>query len=49
MLVKTFESSVDPYFQPKQAERVKALFPNPKVDDLPVNELVAAMVTNGVG
>jgi 2-methylcitrate dehydratase len=49
VLVKKFESSVDAYFQPKQAERVKALFTNPKVDDLPVNELVAAMVTNGAG
>ena len=49
VLVKKFESSVDAYFQPKQAERVKALFTNPKVDDLPVNELVAAMVTNGTG
>ncbi|MDB6104457.1 MAG: 2-methylcitrate dehydratase, partial [Gammaproteobacteria bacterium] len=49
VLVKKFESSVDAYFQPKQAERVKALFTNPKVDDMPVNELVAAMVTNGAG
>ena len=49
VLVKKFESSVDAYFQPKQAERVKALFANPKIDDLPINELVAAMVTNGVG
>src|SRR5712672_3317374 len=49
VLVKKFESSVDAYFQPKQAERVKTLFANPKLDDMPVNELVAAMVTNGVG
>jgi len=49
VLVKKFESSVDAYFQPKQAERVKVLFANPDIDDLPVNELVAAMVTNGAG
>jgi 2-methylcitrate dehydratase len=49
VLVKKFESSVDAYFPPKQAERVKLLFTNPKVDDLPINELVAAMVTNGAG
>jgi 2-methylcitrate dehydratase len=49
VLVKKFESSVDAYFSAKQAERVKALFANPKFDDMPVNELVAAMVTNGAG
>src|SRR6195256_3077996 len=49
VLVKKFESSVDAYFQPKQAERVKVLFSNPGLDELPVNELVAAMVTNGAG
>jgi 2-methylcitrate dehydratase len=48
VLVKKFESSVDAYFQPKQAERVKLLFAA-DIDDLPVNELVAAMVTNGAG
>lgn len=47
VLVKKFESSVDAYFSAKQAERVKALFANPKLDEMPVNELVAAMVTNG--
>src|SRR5882724_6395938 len=41
VLVKKFESSVDAYFTPKQAERVKVLFANPDLDDLPVNELVA--------
>jgi 2-methylcitrate dehydratase len=46
VLVKKFESSVDAYFSPKQAERVKVLFANPDIDDMPVNELVAAMVTN---
>jgi 2-methylcitrate dehydratase len=49
VLVKKFESSVDAYFSAKQAERVKALFVNPKLDEMPVNELVAAMVTNGAG
>jgi 2-methylcitrate dehydratase len=49
VLVKKFESSVDAYFSPKQAERVKVLFANPDIDDMPVNELVAAMVTNGAG
>src|SRR6202140_988225 len=43
VLVKKFESSVDAYFAPKQAERVKTLFANPKLDEMPVNELVAAM------
>jgi 2-methylcitrate dehydratase len=49
VLVKKFESSVDAYFSAKQAERVKTLFANPKLDEMPVNELVAAMVTNGAG
>jgi 2-methylcitrate dehydratase len=47
VLVKKFESSVDAYFSAKQAERVKTLFADPKLDEMPVNELVAAMVTNG--
>jgi len=47
VLVKKFESSVDAWFSPKQAERVKAVFADPKLDQMPVNELVAAMVTNG--
>jgi len=49
VLVKKFESSVDAWFSPKQAERVKAVFTDPKLDQMPVNELVAAMVTNGAG
>jgi 2-methylcitrate dehydratase len=48
VLVKKFHSSVDAHFPPKQAERLKALFADASVDKLPVNELVAAMVTNGV-
>jgi 2-methylcitrate dehydratase len=46
VLVKKFQSSVEAYFAPKQAERVKGLFADPKLDQMPVNELVAAMVTN---
>ena len=46
VLVKKFQSSVDAHFAPKQAERLKTLFANASVDKLPVNELVAAMVTN---
>ena len=50
VLVKKFETSVDSHFGAKQAERIKALFATPKsLDPLPVNELVAAMVTNGSG
>jgi 2-methylcitrate dehydratase len=48
VLVKKFEASVDAHFAPKQAERIKALFARPEqLDALPVNELVAALVTNG--
>jgi 2-methylcitrate dehydratase len=49
VLVKKFQSSVEAYFSPKQAERVKAVFADPKIDQMPVNEWMAAMVTNGVG
>jgi hypothetical protein len=49
VLVRKFQAAVDANFQPKQAERVKALFALPprQLDALPVNEFVAAMVTNG--
>jgi 2-methylcitrate dehydratase len=48
VLVKKFRDSVDAHFQAKQAEKVKALFATAKtLDELPVNELMAAMVTNG--
>jgi 2-methylcitrate dehydratase len=48
VLVKKFESSVDEHFQPKQAERIKALFAKSReLDALPVNEFMAALVTNG--
>ncbi|MBS0580322.1 MAG: bifunctional 2-methylcitrate dehydratase/aconitate hydratase [Proteobacteria bacterium] len=47
VLVRKFHSSVDAHFAPKQAERIKALFEKPAaVDALPVNEFVAAFVTN---
>src|ERR1700754_3917913 len=49
VLVKKFESSVDAWFSPKQVERVKAVFAAPKLVQMPVNELVATMVTNGAG
>jgi len=49
LLVKKFESSVDAYFSPKQAERIKALFADSdRLDSLPVNEFMAVLVTNGV-
>lgn len=48
VLVKKFEASVDAHFSAKQAQRIKSLFATPgDLDALPVNELMAAMVTNG--
>jgi len=48
VLVKKFQAAVDAHFGAKQAERVKALFAKPAgLDALPVNEFLAAMVTNG--
>jgi 2-methylcitrate dehydratase len=48
VLVKKFETSVEAHFPAKQAERIKALFARSgQLDALPVNELMAAMVTNG--
>jgi 2-methylcitrate dehydratase len=50
VLVRKFNSSVDAHFQAKQAERIKALFgKSAAVDAMPVNEFVAAFVTNGPG
>jgi 2-methylcitrate dehydratase len=49
VLVQKFQSSVDAWFPPKQAERIKVLFADPDFDELPVNEWVASMVTNGAG
>jgi hypothetical protein len=49
VLVSKFTASVDAHFGAKQAERIKALFARPpaQLDALPVNELMAALVTNG--
>jgi 2-methylcitrate dehydratase len=50
VLVKKFEDSVAAHFNARQAQRIKALFAVPaQLDALPVNELMAAMVTNGSG
>jgi 2-methylcitrate dehydratase len=50
VLVKKFETSVEAHFGPKQAERIKMLFAATKpLDAMPVNELVAVLVTNGSG
>jgi 2-methylcitrate dehydratase len=47
VLVKKFEAAVQAHFQVKQAERIKALFArSAELDALPVNELMAALVTN---
>jgi 2-methylcitrate dehydratase len=49
VLVKKFEASVDAYFSAKQAEKIKTLFAKrEELDSMPVNELMAAMVTNGI-
>lgn len=43
-----FQRAVERHFPPRQAERIKTLFATPeRLDDLPVNELLAALVTNG--
>jgi 2-methylcitrate dehydratase len=48
VLVKKFEAAVAAHFQPKQAERIRGLFArSAELDALPVNELMAALVTNG--
>jgi hypothetical protein len=47
-LMRRFTAAVDNCFAPRQAQQVKALFAAPeRLDELPVNELVAALVTNG--
>ena len=47
-LTMRFQAAVDRHFPARQAERIKALFAAPeRLDDLPVNELLAALVTNG--
>ena len=48
VLVQKFETSVDAHFGAKQAEKIKALFAKrEQLDSMPVNELMAALVTNG--
>lgn len=43
-----FRAAVDRHFPTRQAERIKALFAAPeRLDDLPANELLAALVING--
>lgn len=47
-LIARLGAAVERYFPTRQAERVKALFAAPeRLDELPVNELIAALVTNG--
>lgn len=47
-LTTRFQKSVDRYFPARQAERIKTLFAAPeRLDNLPVNELLATLVTNG--
>jgi len=46
VLVKKFQASVDGHFSAKQAERIKTLFKGTQIDSLPVNELMAELVTN---
>jgi len=47
VLVKKFEQSVAAHFQPKQASRIFETFgDSAKLEALPVNELVATLVTN---
>jgi 2-methylcitrate dehydratase len=49
VLVKKFEAAVAAHFPAKQAERIRALFARcAQLDAVPVNELMAALVTNGV-
>jgi 2-methylcitrate dehydratase len=47
-LTRRFHSAVDRHFPARQSERIKTLFAAPeRLDDLPVNELLAVLVTNG--
>jgi len=47
-LTVRFNSAIDRHFPARQAERIKSLFAAPeRLDDLPINELLAALVTNG--
>lgn len=47
-LMPRFHSAVHRHFPARQAERIKTLFATPeRLDELPVNELLAVLVTNG--
>ncbi len=47
-LLARFYSAVEGCFPPRQAERIKTLFADPRrLDDEPVNELISALVANG--
>jgi 2-methylcitrate dehydratase len=47
-LMLRFQAAVDRHFPARQAERIRTLFAAPeRLDDLPVNELLAVLVTNG--
>ncbi|MGH8270569.1 MAG: MmgE/PrpD family protein, partial [Steroidobacteraceae bacterium] len=47
-IMTRFQTAVDRHFPARHAERIKALFAKPeRLDGLPVNELLAALVTNG--
>lgn len=47
-LIPRLQAAVDGHFPTRQAERIKGLFATPEeLDDLPVNELLATLVTNG--
>ncbi|MGH8219985.1 MAG: bifunctional 2-methylcitrate dehydratase/aconitate hydratase [Steroidobacteraceae bacterium] len=50
LLVEKFKSALAARFPERQAERIESLFADSqKLDALPVNELMAALVTNGGG
>jgi 2-methylcitrate dehydratase len=47
-LLARFYSAVECCFPPRQAERIKRLFADPRrLDEEPVNELISALVANG--
>ncbi len=48
LLLEKFRGAVARRFAPRQSERIQGLFADPvRLDALPVNELMAALVTNG--
>ncbi len=50
VLVQKFEAAVDAHYEPKQAAGIKGLFASRRrLEALPVNELMAALVSNGRG